>query len=106
MKTEFCDDKIGIRPYRPEDIPLLFEAPLEFINEVFPWMPWCHPDYSMQDSIAWAQSRQPEWDKGENYSFVVYDLNSNQFLGGVGLNFINRVHQFATLGYWVRSSRT
>jgi RimJ/RimL family protein N-acetyltransferase len=25
-------------------------------------------------------------------------------LGGVGLNFINRVHQFANLGYWTRTS--
>lgn len=25
-------------------------------------------------------------------------------MGGVGLNFINRVHQVANLGYWVRTS--
>ena len=32
--------------------------------------------------------------------------DEQRFLGGVGLNFINRVHQVGNLGYWVRSSET
>src|SRR5437773_976393 len=44
-------------------------------------------------------SQGDEW-----YSFAVLDQSSGRFLGGVGINFINRVHQFANLGYWVRTS--
>ncbi|PYS40243.1 MAG: N-acetyltransferase, partial [Acidobacteria bacterium] len=38
------------------------------------------------------------------YSFGIFDKDSGRFLGGVGLNFFNRVHQMANLGYWVRTS--
>jgi RimJ/RimL family protein N-acetyltransferase len=44
-------------------------------------------------------SQSDEW-----YSFGIFDRNSGRFLGGVGLNFINRVHQFGNLGYWVRTT--
>jgi len=106
MKTEFNNGRIGIRRYRPEDIPRLFEAVCESIPELSAWLPWCHADYSPDDSAAFVNSRDAEWEKGEHYSFMTFDLHTGEFLGGVGLNFINRVHNFANLGYWVRSSRT
>ena len=106
MKTEFSDGRIGIRRYRPEDIPRLFEAVRESVPELSAWLPWCHADYSPNDSTAFVNSRDAEWEKGEHYSFMTFDLHIGEFLGGVGLNFINRVHNFANLGYWVRSSRT
>jgi RimJ/RimL family protein N-acetyltransferase len=37
---------------------------------------------------------------------VITDSQTGAFLGTVGLNYFNRDHQFANLGYWVRSSRT
>jgi ribosomal-protein-serine acetyltransferase len=36
----------------------------------------------------------------------VFDADSGNYLGGVGLNFVNRIHQCANLGYWVRTSQT
>src|SRR5690349_15942172 len=69
-------------------------------------MPWCSVNYSRADSEAFVQSRDTEWDKGEHYSFVVHDTETGLFLGGVGLNFVNRIHKFANLGYWVRTSQT
>jgi RimJ/RimL family protein N-acetyltransferase len=33
-------------------------------------------------------------------------MTADDFLGGVGVNFINRIHQFGNLGYWVRTSAT
>ena len=43
---------------------------------------------------------------GEWYSFGIFDKETGRFLGGVGLNFVNRAHQIANLGYWVRTSAT
>src|SRR5262249_1277508 len=42
----------------------------------------------------------------EWYSFGIFDHDQGGLLGGVGLNFIKRVHQMANLGYWVRTSAT
>ena len=44
--------------------------------------------------------------RGEHYSFVIYARTNGFFLGGVGINFINYVHNFANVGYWVRTHAT
>ena len=106
MTNEFTDSRITIRPYRAEDTALLFEAVRETVHELSRWMPWCHSGYSLTDSASFVDSRQADWDKGEHYSFVIEDTRDRQFLGGTGLNFFNRAHNFANLGYWVRSSQT
>jgi len=103
---EFSDGTIAIRPFREGDVPLLFEAVRESVSELSAWMAWCSPDYSLQDSSEFVKSAPSAWEKGEHFSFVVVDANSNRFLGGTGLNFINPLHNFANLGYWVRSSAT
>ncbi len=106
MKTEFNDGCTAIRRYRPDDVPRLFEAVRESVPSLSRWLPWCHADYAPDDSAAFVNSRDAEWEKGEHYSFMIFELHTGEFLGGVGLNFINRVHNTANLGYWVRSSRT
>jgi len=106
MQATFSSGNIGIRRYRMEDVDALFTAARESVRELSVWMPWCSDGYSRAESEAFVQSRDAEWDRGEHYSFVIYDTSSGQFLGSVGLNFINRIHQFANLGYWVRTSHT
>ena len=34
------------------------------------------------------------------------DTATGHFLGGAGLNHVNRVHRFVNLGYWVRTDQT
>src|SRR5579871_4590441 len=105
MQTDFSDGRVGIRPYRLGDVPLLYAAVRESVGELSPWLPWCTPNYSVSESTAFVMTRDGEFTRGEHYSFVIHDLSNGEFLGGVGLNFPNRIHNFANLGYWVRSSR-
>ena len=94
-----------LRPYREGDGPLLFEAVRESIAEISPWLPWCHQNYSIEESREFVASREAAAQGDEHYSFAVFSKqNDRQLLGGVGLNFINRVHQFGNLGYWVRTN--
>lgn len=105
MEGDFSSDGISIRRYQVTDIPLLYEAVRESISEISPWLPWCHPDYAMEDSSTWVLSRDEAWANEVECSFVITDAQTGAFLGAVGLNQFNRDHQFANLGYWVRSSR-
>ena len=66
------------------------------------FMPWCHPAYSLQESQAWIESRSTSWDKGQDYSFIIYAIDSNELLGGVDINQINHNHKIGNIGYWVR----
>src|SRR6478672_5040567 len=106
-QPELSDGPLIVRAYQEADMTLLFEAVRESIPEVSPWLGWCHENYSIEESREFVQSRTAKSQGDEWYSFGVFDRNDGgRFLGGVGLNFINRVHQFANLGYWVRTSAT
>lgn len=106
MQSTFSSGGIGIRRYRKEDVDALFEAARESVRELSVWMPWCSENYSRADSEAFVRTRESDWETGAHYSFVIYETASGHFLGSAGLNFINQIHQFANLGYWVRSSQT
>lgn len=106
MKPNLSAAGITLRRYDSADIPLVFEAVRESISEISPWMSWCSVDYSREESAAWVLSRDEAWANRSEFSFVIADSRTGAFLGSVGLNYLNFDHQFANLGYWVRSSQT
>jgi ribosomal-protein-serine acetyltransferase len=104
MTIELIEGALLIRPYREEDAGALYEAVRESLPEVSRWLPWCHENYSIEESREFTSSRAVAAQGDEWYSFAVFEREGGRFLGGVGINFINRVHQMANLGYWVRTS--
>ena len=95
----------SIRAYEPEDAQALWEAARESVRDVFPWLPWCHPEYSMAEAVEWIRSHAPLAAEGREYTFAIVGTDG-RFLGGCGVNQINRLHRFGNLGYWVRTSAT
>lgn len=106
MKTELSDGTITIKPYSTEDADALYEAVRESLAELQPWMPWAHPDYSLEESRAWLAARTEMSDAVTEYSFQIRDARTGGYLGGVGLNKIDKLHRAANLGYWIRTSAT
>ena len=96
---------ITLRPYRVNDVDSVYEAARESISELSVWMPWCHPDYSLEETRAWIESQPNKWDKGEEYNFAISHNTEGLYLGGCGLNVIDRSCGTANLGYWVRMSQ-
>ncbi len=95
----------SIRAYEPEDAQALREAARESVGEVYQWLAWCHPHYSMAEAEEWTRSRARLAAEGREYTFAIVGTDG-RFLGGCGLNQINRIHRFGNLGYWVRTSAT
>jgi ribosomal-protein-serine acetyltransferase len=104
MKVELIEGPVLIRTLCQEDVGALYEAARESIAEVSPWLSWCHENYAIEETKEFVTSRQIASQGDEWYSFGVFEHTGGRFLGGVGINFINRVHQMANLGYWVRTS--
>jgi RimJ/RimL family protein N-acetyltransferase len=100
------DGRIVIRQCGPKDAEAICEAVRESIAELVPWMPWCSADYDMSTCRPWLDGRAEAWAAGIEYDFVIIDPRTGRMLGGCGLNQINRTHNFANLGYWVRTSET
>jgi len=94
---------ISIRPYRIEDAAKVFEAVRNSLSELIPWMPWCHPEYTMDETLAWLEIQVPAFERGENFEFAIESGDGN-YLGGCGLNQIDKANLRANLGYWVSSS--
>jgi ribosomal-protein-serine acetyltransferase len=97
--------EIRIRWYRPGDEDAIFEAVTSSQAELSPWMPWCHPNYSRDDSARWVASRPGAWERNEEWSFVIVDA-ADRLLGGCGLHRLALKDGVAELGYWVRTSAT
>jgi RimJ/RimL family protein N-acetyltransferase len=95
-----------LRPYAPEDADSLYAAARESIPEMHPWMPWCHPDYAIEESREWVRQCPDKWREGTEYNFVIADSADGSYTGGCGLNAVDRGNGIANLGYWVRTSRT
>ena len=104
MKLELSEGRLLIRTYREADAGALYDAVKESISEVSPWLPWCHQNYSIKETREFIGSRALASQGDEWYSFGIFEKDGGRFLGGVGINFINRVHLMANLGYWVRTS--
>jgi ribosomal-protein-serine acetyltransferase len=94
-----------IRPYAREDAQAVWEAARESVTEVHRWLAWCHPDYSLAEAEDWTRSGASLAAEGREYRFAIVGTDG-RFLGGCGLNQINRIHRFGNLGYWVRTSAT
>jgi RimJ/RimL family protein N-acetyltransferase len=106
MDIELTDGEILIRPYKTEDISVMFEAVCESIPEISAWLEWCHADYTIEEAETFIKSRPEAWEREEEYGFAVFDAKTKEFLGGVGLNLFNRRFRLCNLGYWLRTSAT
>jgi ribosomal-protein-serine acetyltransferase len=108
MKTEIelTDGRIIVRSCRVSDADAVYTAVRESITEVSKWAPWCPLDYSMVHCKPWLESRAEARSEGTEYDFVILDTSDGALIGGCALNDINRTHNFANMGYWVKTSHT
>ncbi len=98
--------RFELLPVHTACVAELFDAVAESMNEISPWMEWCHCDYSANETKQWVESRSQAWEQSKEYSFLTLDALSKQVLGTCGLNDVHARHRFANLGYWIRTSRT
>jgi len=88
---------IAIRPYTPDDAEALLAAVRESIAELAPWMPWCHPGYSIEDARSWIQTTLEGRRDGTLYDFAI--IAGGRLAGGCGINQIQPLDRVANLGY-------
>jgi RimJ/RimL family protein N-acetyltransferase len=102
---ELFADGLRLRPYRVTDADALIGAVCESIDCLGQWLSWCPPNYGRKEAQAWIAHCANAWRRREEFAFAVFDAHGGEYLGGVGLNQPNRVHNFMNLGYWIRTSR-
>ncbi len=96
---------VRIRPYALDDAEALYAGVRTSMADLMPWMPWCHPNYAIDETRAWLEAQVAAFADGRAFEFAIVST-AGQFLGACGLNGIDREHRRANLGYWVRSDLT
>lgn len=99
------DGVVELRAPRRGDAADLNDAVRESLPELLPWMAWAHPGYSEFDAAEWVRRAARAFADGVEFQFVARDVATQQLLGTVGLNAIDRLNRWANLGYWNRTSR-
>lgn len=105
-KLELTDGNITLRPNRKQYTEENYRAIRDSIEELSPWLPFAHKDYSIKESRDWIKKQPGEWKRGMSFNFVIFDNRDGSLVGGCGLNGINKLNKSANLGYWVRTRRT
>ena len=96
---------VSIRPYTVGDANAVWEAVRESMLDLLPWMPWCHPNYAIEESQSWLESQVKAFAERTAFEFAII-APDGRYLGGIGLNQLDAANRRANLGYWVRSTAT
>ncbi len=99
------DGIVTVRPYRVDDVDGVYEAAMESIDDIHPWMDWCHRGYARSEAEEWVRSQPAMREKGD-CPLVVCEAVTGMVLGSAGNNEVRAVHRTCNLGYWIRSSQT
>jgi RimJ/RimL family protein N-acetyltransferase len=100
------NEHVILRPPEPGDIDELYQAVLESVEEVRPWLAWYHDGYSIDDAARWVNDVPLAWREDRAYSFSIIDKATSQLFGTIGINQVDRFNRRANLGYFVRTSCT
>jgi RimJ/RimL family protein N-acetyltransferase len=103
---ELRGECVIVRPWRTEDAPLLFEAIMESLDHIRPWLPWTDSYHSVEDVQNWVIQCQAHWLLRENMNLSYWEQGSGRFLGGIGLHPLDWEIGHFEIGYWIRASAT
>jgi RimJ/RimL family protein N-acetyltransferase len=92
-----------IRPCTVDDASAMYDAVRESLAELIPWMPWCHPEYSLQEARSWLRAQVQAFNERKWFEFAIVD-GQGRYVGQCGLNQFDELNRRCNLGYWVRSS--
>jgi ribosomal-protein-serine acetyltransferase len=104
LETEIVTPRLIMRPARPEDAVLHYEAARESMVECGRWLSWCVPQMQLADSEAWVAKCRTAWIEGEFFTFFLFDREGGQFVGNCSINEIDGMRLRGNLGYWIRMS--
>lgn len=101
LRPEAC----VIRPCSADDAAAMHAAVRESLAELIPWMPWCHPAYSLQEARSWLALQVQAFNERKWFEFSIVEPGGT-YLGQCGLNQFDELNRRCNLGYWVRSTAT
>jgi ribosomal-protein-serine acetyltransferase len=98
--------RIALVPVEGSQTERLYEAIIESRDEIAPWMEWMHPEYSIAETEQWVAHCRKAWEADSMFGFTIFEHRTGQVLGGCSINNDRPGQRNASIGYWIRTSRT
>jgi ribosomal-protein-serine acetyltransferase len=92
---------IVVRPFEFSDAGSFLAAVKTSTAELGYWMPWCTPEYGLEDAQSWMRFCEAAWSERSEFPLGIFDGSSGEVIGGTGINQINKTHRVGNIGYWV-----
>lgn len=97
-------ERMLLRSPRAGDGQAIYEATIESIDELRPWMPWVRDEQSVERSEKSVRVAVAKWILREDLRFSMHDKHTGRFIGGTGLHRPSWDDGRFEIGYWIRSS--
>jgi ribosomal-protein-serine acetyltransferase len=97
-------ERLILRAAKTSDGPVTFEAVLESVNELKPWMPWVHPDPTPESVGIYHSTVEMKWHSREMLDFQWIEKATGRLAGKGGFHTINWAVPKLEIGYWLRTS--
>lgn len=106
LPEEISGERVLLRPYRVGDGKALLEAIDESREKLQPWRPYEHSPVppTEDETEAYVCNEREKWDQREYLSMSIWEKETGQYLGGVGLYGIRWKVPSFQIGYWLRAS--
>jgi ribosomal-protein-serine acetyltransferase len=101
---ELRGGRVLVRPYHADDAEPLFEAIVESIDSIRPWMPWWQQYHSVDDARDFIARCTAWWQLREDLITSLWDIETGRYLGGSGLHPRDWDAGVFEIGYWLRTS--
>jgi len=94
-------ERLRLREWVLDDIPLLQAALNENVGHLDPWVPWARPEGALPDQAAGLIDRwRREAARNETLNYAIFDTDTT-LIGGIGV--YDRIGPGAIeIGYWIR----
>lgn len=99
--AEMAAAPVVLRRFHGGELPALLEAVSVSVEHLRPWMPWASEEPLGPGLAAFVAGSVEQFDRGENFSYGIWDDTKAKLVGGAGLHprlGPGRIE----IGYWVR----
>jgi RimJ/RimL family protein N-acetyltransferase len=103
--AELGGSRVLVRPWRDEDAQPMFEAIRESAEHIGPWMPWPDRHRSVDDTLEYIRHTQADLARRDAFGMGIFDRETGEFLGGVGLHPRTWDVPALEIGYWIRKAK-
>lgn len=97
-------ERLVLRPWELSDTPALHALVVANREHLVPWMSWAREELTLDGYLEFAQGRRAAFDRGEDFGYVLCDLDQGTPVGAAGLHTRCGAGGLE-VGYWIAEDR-